>query len=169
MRACASGRQAHWGGLTPDRCDLERNRCLACPKNDVRVEHHVADAIEKGGLVRCGGHRRHGSTFRTGRVDQHHPDMAVACEETFGLLAAIIRLDDADDVVRQANDTIYGLAAYFFASDHKRVWRVAEALESGMVGIHTGRMSSEAPPFGTRSSPELGAKDRATGSTSTWR
>ncbi len=74
--------------------------------------------------------------------------MTVAQEETFGPLAPVIRFEDADQVVREANDTIYGLAAYFYASNLKRVWRVAEALEYGMVGINTGRMSSEAAPFG---------------------
>ncbi|GLS40644.1 hypothetical protein GCM10010869_62410 [Mesorhizobium tianshanense] len=74
--------------------------------------------------------------------------MAAAQEETFGPLAPIIRFNDADQVVREANDTIYGLAAYFYASNLKRVWRVAEALEYGMVGINTGRMSSKAAPSG---------------------
>ncbi|NNH29552.1 aldehyde dehydrogenase family protein, partial [Rhizobium sp. SEMIA 4085] len=114
-----------------------------------KVEYHVADAIQKGGLIHCGGRRYHESTFFEPTVLTNvTSDMAVAREETFGPLAAIIRFDDADDVVRQANDTIYGLAAYFFATDHRRVWRVAEALEYGMVGINTGRMSSEAAPFG---------------------
>ena len=63
-------------------------------------------------------------------------------------MAPVIRFEDADQVVHEANDTIYGLAAYFYASNLKRVWRVAEALEYGMVGINTGRMSSEAAPFG---------------------
>lgn len=74
--------------------------------------------------------------------------MTIAQEETFGPLAPTIRFDDADQVVHEANDTIYGLAAYFYASNLQRVWRVAEALQYGMVGINTGRMSSEAAPFG---------------------
>ena len=74
--------------------------------------------------------------------------MRLAQEETFGPLAPIIRFEDPDQVVREANDTIYGLAAYFYASNLKRVWRVAEALEYGMVGINTGLISNEVAPFG---------------------
>ncbi len=75
-------------------------------------------------------------------------DMLVACDETFGPVAPLIRFNTVEDVIQQANDTIYGLAAYFYANELKKVWRVAEALEYGMVGINTGRMSSEAAPFG---------------------
>ncbi|HVK92644.1 MAG TPA: aldehyde dehydrogenase family protein, partial [Mycoplana sp.] len=74
--------------------------------------------------------------------------MKVAREETFGPLAPLFRFDTVDDVIAQANDTEFGLAAYFFASDLKNVWKVAEALEYGMVGINTGLISSEAAPFG---------------------
>jgi succinate-semialdehyde dehydrogenase/glutarate-semialdehyde dehydrogenase len=74
--------------------------------------------------------------------------MRIAQEETFGPIAPIIRFETAEQVVAEANDTIYGLAAYFYAENLKRVWHVAEALEYGMVGINTGRMSSEAAPFG---------------------
>ena len=74
--------------------------------------------------------------------------MLVACYETFGPVAPIIRFETMEDVILQANDTIYGLAAYFYATELKKVWRVAEALEYGMIGINTGRMSSEAAPFG---------------------
>ena len=115
-----------------------------------KIETHVADAVEKGGSIRCGGRRIEGAgtffapTVLTGVTR----DMRIAQEETFGPLAPIIRFEDADAVVREANDTIYGLAAYFYASNLSRVWRVAEALEYGMVGINTGRMSSEAAPFG---------------------
>ncbi|RFZ87316.1 NAD-dependent succinate-semialdehyde dehydrogenase [Shinella sp. WSJ-2] len=115
-----------------------------------KIEAHVADAVERGGSVHCGGKRIEGAgtffspTVLTGIAR----DMRIAQEETFGPLAPIIRFTDADQVVREANDTIYGLAAYFYASNLSRVWRVAEALEYGMVGINTGRMSSEAAPFG---------------------
>jgi succinate-semialdehyde dehydrogenase/glutarate-semialdehyde dehydrogenase len=115
-----------------------------------KIEAHVADVVDRGGSIRCGGRRIDGTgtffapTVLTG-VSQ---DMRIAQEETFGPLAPIIRFDDPDQVVREANDTIYGLAAYFYASNLSRVWRVAEALEYGMVGINTGRMSSEAAPFG---------------------
>ncbi|WP_280821872.1 NAD-dependent succinate-semialdehyde dehydrogenase [Pseudaminobacter soli (ex Li et al. 2025)] len=115
-----------------------------------KIEAHIADAIGKGGAIRCGGHRigTNGTFFQPTVLTSVSNEMKVAQEETFGPLAPIIRFEDADQVVRAANDTIYGLAAYFYASNLKRVWRVAEALEYGMVGINTGRMSSEAAPFG---------------------
>lgn len=115
-----------------------------------KIESHIADAVEKGGAIRCGGGRigKDGTFFQPTVLTEISSEMALAREETFGPLAPIIRFEDADQVVRDANDTIYGLAAYFYASNLKRVWRVAEALEYGMVGINTGRMSSEAAPFG---------------------
>ncbi len=115
-----------------------------------KIEAHVEDAVAKGGAIRCGGQRigTAGTFFQPTVLTGISSNMKVAQEETFGPLAPIIRFDDADQVVRAANDTIYGLAAYFYASNLQRVWRVAEALEYGMVGINTGRMSSEAAPFG---------------------
>ncbi|TPI13085.1 NAD-dependent succinate-semialdehyde dehydrogenase [Mesorhizobium sp. B4-1-3] len=115
-----------------------------------KIESHIADAVEKGGAIRCGGGRigSEGTFFQPTVLTAISSAMSVAQEETFGPLAPVIRFEDADQVVREANDTIYGLAAYFYASNLKRVWRVAEALEYGMVGINTGRMSSEAAPFG---------------------
>ncbi|WP_292156297.1 NAD-dependent succinate-semialdehyde dehydrogenase [Mesorhizobium sp.] len=115
-----------------------------------KIESHIADAVGKGGAIRCGGARigRNGTFFQPTVLTDISSAMAVAQEETFGPLAPVIRFEDGDQVVREANDTIYGLAAYFYASNLKRVWRVAEALEYGMVGINTGRMSSEAAPFG---------------------
>ncbi|MGX5845295.1 NAD-dependent succinate-semialdehyde dehydrogenase, partial [Mesorhizobium sp. ArgA1] len=115
-----------------------------------KIEAHIADAVAKGGTVRCGGNRigKEGTFFQPTVLTDISSEMAVAREETFGPLAPILRFEDADQVVHEANDTIYGLAAYFYASNLKRVWRVAEALEYGMVGINTGRMSSEAAPFG---------------------
>ena len=115
-----------------------------------KIESHIADAMAKGGAIRCGGNRigTNGTFFQPTVLTAISSEMKVAQEETFGPLAPIIRFEDAEQVVRAANDTIYGLAAYFYASNLKRVWRVAEALEYGMVGINTGRMSSEAAPFG---------------------
>jgi succinate-semialdehyde dehydrogenase / glutarate-semialdehyde dehydrogenase len=115
-----------------------------------KIEIHIADAIAKGGTVQCGGNRigQLGTFFQPTVLTGISRQMTVAQEETFGPLAPIICFEDADQVVHDANDTIYGLAAYFYASNLKRVWRVAEALEYGMVGINTGRMSSEAAPFG---------------------
>jgi succinate-semialdehyde dehydrogenase/glutarate-semialdehyde dehydrogenase len=74
--------------------------------------------------------------------------MLIAEEETFGPVAPLFRFNDEDDVIEQANNTIFGLASYFYASDLKRVWKVAEALEYGMVGINTGLISTEVAPFG---------------------
>ncbi|MFD1745644.1 NAD-dependent succinate-semialdehyde dehydrogenase [Rhizobium helianthi] len=115
-----------------------------------KMQSHIADAIEKGAVVRCGGEpvSADGTFFQPTVITEVTRDMRLAQEETFGPLAPIIRFEDADQVVAEANDTIYGLAAYFYASNLKRVWHVAEALEYGMVGINTGRMSSEAAPFG---------------------
>jgi succinate-semialdehyde dehydrogenase / glutarate-semialdehyde dehydrogenase len=115
-----------------------------------KIEGHIADALQKGGMIRCGGRRigNSGTCFEPTVITEVASTMRLAQEETFGPLAPIIRFDDPDQVVREANDTIYGLAAYFYASNLKRVWHVAEALEYGMVGINTGRMSSEAAPFG---------------------
>ncbi|MCW0001733.1 NAD-dependent succinate-semialdehyde dehydrogenase [Pararhizobium sp. YC-54] len=115
-----------------------------------KIEAHVDDAVMKGAKVQCGGHRigTSGTFFEPTVITDVVSTMRLAREETFGPIAPIIRFDDPDDVMREANDTIYGLAAYFYASNLKRVWRVAETLEYGMVGINTGRMSSEAAPFG---------------------
>lgn len=115
-----------------------------------KIESHIEDALRKGAKVGCGGRRigEMGTFFSPTVLTDVSSSMRVAKEETFGPLAPIIRFEDPDQVVREANDTIYGLAAYFYASDLRRVWRVAEALEYGMIGINTGRMSSEAAPFG---------------------
>ncbi|MGY5800718.1 NAD-dependent succinate-semialdehyde dehydrogenase [Rhizobium sp. LEGMi12c] len=115
-----------------------------------KAEDHVQDAISKGARVVLGGKRIEGAgtffapTILTG-VDR---SMKVAREETFGPVAPLFRFETVEDVIVQANDTEFGLAAYFFAGDLKKVWRVAEALEYGMVGINTGLMSSETAPFG---------------------
>ncbi|MGK9338471.1 NAD-dependent succinate-semialdehyde dehydrogenase [Sinorhizobium meliloti] len=115
-----------------------------------KIERHIADAVKKGGVIHCGGRRtyEHGTFFQPTVLTGITDGMQIAREETFGPIAPVIRFDDPEQVIRDANDTIYGLAAYFYASDLKRVWRVAEALEYGMVGVNTGRMSSEAAPFG---------------------
>jgi succinate-semialdehyde dehydrogenase / glutarate-semialdehyde dehydrogenase len=115
-----------------------------------KVESHIADALAKGAAVKSGGKRHalgHGffeATVLTG-VTQ---DMNVAKEETFGPLAPLFKFSSDDEVVRLANDTEFGLAAYFYSRDIGRVWRVAEALEYGMVGINTGLISNEVAPFG---------------------
>ncbi|MDQ0562878.1 succinate-semialdehyde dehydrogenase/glutarate-semialdehyde dehydrogenase [Rhizobium mesoamericanum] len=115
-----------------------------------KVESHVADAVSKGAGILTGGKRIEGAgTFFTPTVlTGVTREMTVAREETFGPVAPLFRFDTVDDVIAQANDTEFGLAAYFFAGDLKKVWRVAEALEYGMVGINTGLMSAETAPFG---------------------
>ncbi|MGC2782842.1 MAG: aldehyde dehydrogenase family protein, partial [Roseiarcus sp.] len=115
-----------------------------------KVEEHVADAEKKGAKVVVGG-KRHalGRTFYEPTVlSGVDSSMLVAREETFGPIAPVFRFKDEEDVIRVANDTQFGLASYFYARDLGRVWRVAEALEYGMVGINTGAISSELAPFG---------------------
>jgi succinate-semialdehyde dehydrogenase / glutarate-semialdehyde dehydrogenase len=115
-----------------------------------KVEAHIADAIGKGAKVVTGGKRHtlgHGF-FQPTVLSGVTSDMLVATEETFGPLAPIFKFSSDEEVVRFANDTEFGLAAYFYSRDIGRVWRVAEALEYGMVGINTGLISNEVAPFG---------------------
>mgnify|MGYP000459257383 CR=1 FL=1 len=115
-----------------------------------KVEEHVQDAVAKGGKVAQGG-KRHalGGTFYEATVITGvTSDMAVAREETFGPIAPLFSFKDEADVIRQANDTEFGLASYFYAKDLARVFRVAEALEYGMVGVNTGLISTAEAPFG---------------------
>jgi succinate-semialdehyde dehydrogenase/glutarate-semialdehyde dehydrogenase len=115
-----------------------------------KVEEHVADATSKGARIVLGG-KRHalGGTFYEATVLANVTSaMAVAREETFGPVAPLFRFRDEADVVEQANDTQFGLASYFYANDLARVWRVAEALEYGMVGVNTGLISTAEAPFG---------------------
>jgi succinate-semialdehyde dehydrogenase/glutarate-semialdehyde dehydrogenase len=115
-----------------------------------KVEEHIADAVKKGAKVILGG-KRHAlghSFFEPTILANVTPQMAVAREETFGPVAPLFRFSTEEDAVRLANDTEFGLAAYFFSRDIGRVWRVAEQLESGIVGINTGIISTEVAPFG---------------------
>lgn len=115
-----------------------------------KVADHLADAKAKGGIVLTGGNGASlGGTFVTPTiVTGVTKDMKVSTEETFGPLAPLFKFDDVDDVIAQANDTIFGLAAYFYAKDISRVTKVAEALEYGIVGVNTGIISTEVAPFG---------------------
>lgn len=116
----------------------------------LKVEAHVADALAKGARVLVGG-KRHaaGKLFYEPTVLVNvTPDMRVAREETFGPVAPLFRFKTEDEAIQMANDTEFGLAAYFFARDVGRVFRVGEALEYGMVGINTGIISNEVSPFG---------------------
>ena len=115
-----------------------------------KVESHIADAVGKGGRIVVGG-RRHalgGTFFEPTVVADVTPAMLVAKEETFGPLAPVFRFKDEAEVIEMANSTQYGLAAYFYARDLGRVFRVAEELEFGMVGINSGAISTELAPFG---------------------
>ncbi len=115
-----------------------------------KVEEHIADAVSKGATIVLGG-KRHalgGSFFEPTILTGVTQEMLVAREETFGPLAPIFRFSDDAEAIRMANDTEFGLASYFYSRDIHRVWRVAEALEYGMVGINTGLISTEVAPFG---------------------
>lgn len=116
----------------------------------LKVEQHIADALAKGGRLLTGG-KRHAlghSFFQPTIIADVDASMMVATEETFGPLAPLFRFKTEEDVIAMANNTEFGLAAYFYARDIGRVWRVADALESGMVGVNTGLISSEVAPFG---------------------
>ena len=115
-----------------------------------KVEEHLEDALSKGARVVQGGRRSPlgGSFFEPTVLAEVTPEMIVTHEETFGPLAPVFRFKDEADAIRLANDTRFGLAAYFYARDLGRVWRVAEALEYGIVGINTGIISTEVAPFG---------------------
>lgn len=115
-----------------------------------KVESHIADALAKGASLMTGGKRHalgHGF-FEPTVLTGVKPDMDVAKEETFGPLAPLFRFASEEELVRLANDTEFGLAAYLYSRNIGRVWRVAEALEYGMVGINTGLISNEVAPFG---------------------
>jgi succinate-semialdehyde dehydrogenase/glutarate-semialdehyde dehydrogenase len=115
-----------------------------------KVEQHIGDAVGKGARIMCGGHRhaKGGTFFEPTILADVTPQMRVANEETFGPVAPLFRFHTEDEAVRMANDTEFGLAAYFYSRDIGRVWRVAEALEYGMVGINEGIISTELAPFG---------------------
>ncbi|MGE8154414.1 NAD-dependent succinate-semialdehyde dehydrogenase [Pseudomonas vancouverensis] len=115
-----------------------------------KVELHVSDAVEKGAKVLCGG-RRHalGGTFYEPTIlAEANGEMLIAQDETFGPVAACFRFKDEAEVLQKANDTPFGLSAYFYSRDIGRVWRMAEGLEAGMVGINEGIISTEVAPFG---------------------
>ena len=115
-----------------------------------KVEEHLGDALSGGAKVLAGGKRSAlgGSFFEPTVISEVKPDMKLAREETFGPLAGVIRFSDEAEAIAMANDTEFGLASYFYSRDISRVWRVAEALEAGMVGINTGLISTEVAPFG---------------------
>ena len=115
-----------------------------------KVEEHIDDAVSKGARVVVGGkrHALDGSYFQPTVLTDVLSNMKVAREETFGPLAPLFRFNNESEVIEMANNTEFGLAAYFYSRDLARVWRVAEELEYGMVGINTGLISTEVAPFG---------------------
>ena len=115
-----------------------------------KVREHMEDVVANGGAVLTGGkaHEMGGNFFMPTIVTGVTQSMKVAQEETFGPLAPLFRFKDEDEVIAMANDTIFGLASYFYAKDLSRVYKVAEALEYGIVGVNTGIISTELGPFG---------------------
>lgn len=123
-----------------------------------KVQEHIADALEKGARIITGGeaHKLGGNFFQPTILADVPDNAKVAKEETFGPLAPLFRFSDEAEVIRQANDTEFGLAAYFYARDLSRVFRIGEALEYGIVGINTGIISNEVAPFGGIKASGLG-------------
>src|SRR4029079_13289407 len=115
-----------------------------------KAEARIADAVGKGARIALGG-RRHslgGTFFEPTVLTDVTVDMLVAGEETFGPVAPLFRFDTEEEAIRLANDTEFGLAAYFYTRDLARSWRVSEGLEYGIVGLNTGLISTEVAPFG---------------------
>ncbi len=117
-------------------------------KGLAKVKHHVADALAKGAQLRVGGHEIEGLFYQPTVLTGTTPDMIIAREEVFGPVAPVARFSTEQEVIQWANDTPYGLAAYFYSKDNARCWRVAEVLDYGMVGINEGLISTEVAPFG---------------------
>ena len=113
-----------------------------------KVQEHIDDAVKKGGKVVIGGHALGGNFFEPTLIRDVTSDMAVAREETFGPVAPLFRFKTEEEAIAMANDTEFGLACYFYTRDIGRVWRVAEGLEYGMVGINEGIISTAEAPFG---------------------
>ncbi|HEY5080884.1 MAG TPA: NAD-dependent succinate-semialdehyde dehydrogenase [Bauldia sp.] len=123
-----------------------------------KVEEHIADAVGKGAKIAVGGHRDKlgGSFFEPTVLTEVSAAMMITKEETFGPVAPLYRFHDEDEAIEMANATEFGLAAYFYARDIGRVWRVGEGLEYGMIGINSGAISTELAPFGGMKESGLG-------------
>jgi len=130
-----------------------------------KVQQHLDDAVSKGAKLLTGGkpHELGGTFFQPTVVSEVTQDMLICREETFGPLAGVVRFETEEEGVALANDTIFGLAGYFYSRDISRVWAVAEALETGMVGINTGILSTEIAPFGGIKQSGLGREGSSHG------
>jgi len=130
-----------------------------------KVEEHIADAVAKGATVVTGGQRHAlgGTFFQPTVLSGVRPDMLICKEETFGPVAPVVRFETEDEALRLANATEFGLAGYFYARDMGRVWRVAEAMETGMIGVNTGLISTEVAPFGGIKQSGLGREGSSHG------
>jgi len=128
-----------------------------------KVERHVADALERGAELLVGGERIEGQFFQPSVLTGVPADAAMSCEETFGPVAGIARFSIEEEAVHIANDTPYGLAAYFYSQGLARVTRVAEALEYGILGINTGLISTEVAPFGGMKESGIGREGSSYG------
>jgi len=113
-----------------------------------KVESHIKDAVSKGGTIACGGKRKQGLYFEPTIITGATAKMLFAKEETFGPVAPLFSFETEEEAINLANDTIFGLASYFYTNDINRAVRVSEALEYGMVGLNTGLISNEVAPFG---------------------
>ena len=115
-----------------------------------KVQSLLDDALTRGATLLTGGQRHAlgGNYFTPTVIGNVQPGTQLLQEEIFGPVAALVKFEDEQDAIRQANDTIYGLASYFYSNDAARIWRVSEQLEYGMVGINTGLISNEVAPFG---------------------
>ncbi|WP_137701235.1 NAD-dependent succinate-semialdehyde dehydrogenase [Marimonas lutisalis] len=130
-----------------------------------KVREHIDDALSKGGKITFGGsqHNLGGTFFQPTIITGATQEMHVATDETFGPMAPLFKFEDEDEVIAMANDTIFGLASYFYAKDLSRVYKVAEELEYGIVGVNTGIISTEVAPFGGVKQSGLGREGSSHG------
>ena len=124
----------------------------------LKVEEHIKDALDKGAKVLTGGkrHERGGTFFEPTVIGEMSIQMRITHEETFGPVAPLYRFHEEDEAISLANDTEFGLAAYFYSRDIGRCWRVSEALEYGIVGVNEGNISTEVAPFGSMKQSGVG-------------
>jgi succinate-semialdehyde dehydrogenase/glutarate-semialdehyde dehydrogenase len=131
----------------------------------LKVESHIQDAVKKGARIVVGGkrHTQGGSFFEPTVLADVNESMLVMHEETFGPVAAIKSFSSEEEVIAAANNSEFGLASYFYSKDINRIWRVAEAMEFGMVGVNTGIISNEVAPFGGVKQSGLGREGSSWG------